>query len=574
MLCCLFPGDVLELDVYRSWEFTSDAPVRSIVLPYVLYGPPLYLLKLLSGYMSEAGYLRSYLLLVLPRLVVVLLSIAMDVMLFGVARRLRRHADTVMLVHATSYVSLVYYTRTLSNTVEAFLFVTLLYVTVTATPATRSLSPRKDRPDLGRRSIHNSDDVKSSGDDAGSPFVVAIVLVAGFFNRPTFVLFAAVPYLNWLLLGATTTPDILLKLWLTILNAAAVATTFLIGDSLYYGTLTGAALSAFKTDSLSASLVTFVKTLVVTPLNFIVYNLEPGNLAEHGLHPRTTHLLVNMPLLFGVLALFPVVSAVRVIRDKLGRRTTSEKPPGKPASGTLLLSVIVPLLALSVFPHQEARFLIPVLAPLALLYGHHVFGVASFRAVTVAWVLFNVAGCEFFGALHQGGLLPCLRHIQGIHAREPHVTRHVIFYHTYMPPRFLLSLPSQHATGESDDAPRCGSTTVHDMKGASALALNDKVTDIVARSTCKSNEILLVSPATLDYQLCSSSTTFTSRLLQQFHLHLSTEDFPEIGDFCCGGKPSRHCSLALNCNETNLLRRIFSLTSLNLYEISHLFSHD
>ena len=210
-----------------------------------------------------------------------------------------------------------------------------------------------------------------------------------------------------------------------------------------------------------------------------MYNLERDNLAAHGLHPRTTHLLVNMPLLFGVLALIPVVSAVCMIREKLGGRT-SEKPPGKPASATLLLSIVVPVLALSVFPHQEARFLVPVLAPLSLLHSHHVFGVASFRWVSVMWVLFNVAGCEFFGALHQGGLLPCLRHIQGIHAREPHVTRHVIFYHTYMPPRFLLALPSQHATKEAVDTPRCGSTTIHDLKGASALALNDKVIDIFA----------------------------------------------------------------------------------------------
>ena len=216
MLCFLFPDDILELDVFRSWEFMSDAPVRSIVLPYVLYGPPLYLLKFVSGYMSETSYLRPYLLLVLPRLVA------------------------------------------------------LLYVTVTATPATRSVSPRENRPDRGRRSTHDSDDVKTSGDDVGSPFVVALVLVTGFFNRPTFVFFAAVPCLNWLLLGATTTLAILLKLSLTLLNAAAVATAFLIDDSLYYRTLTSANLSAFKTDSLSVSLVTFVKTLVVTPLNFIV----------------------------------------------------------------------------------------------------------------------------------------------------------------------------------------------------------------------------------------------------------------------------------------------------------------
>ena len=405
-----------------------------------------------------------------------------------------------------------------------------------------------------------------TGDDLGHPIVLALVLVAGFFNRPTFVFFAAVPYLNWLLLAGTT-PTILLKFSVTLLNAFAIATAFLVGDSLYYGTLTDATLSVFKMESLSVLLVTFVNALVVTPLNFTMYNLERDNLAELGLHPRTTHLLVNMPLLFGLLALIPVVSVVCMIREKLGCRT-SEKPPGKPASATLLLSIVVPMLALSMFPRQEARFLIPVLAPLSLLYSHHVFGVASFRGFSVMWVLFNVGGCEFFGALHQGGLLPCLRHIQGIHAREPLVTRHVVFYNTYTPPRFLLARPSQHATGESVGAPRCGSTTVHDLKGASALALNDKVTDIVASSTCKSNEILLVSPATLDYQLCSSNTVLTFRLLRQFHLHLSTEDLPETEDFWCGGKPPRHCSFPLNCNETNLLRRIVSLTSLNLYEIN------
>ena len=114
-------------------------------------------------------------------------------MLFSLARRLRRNADTVMLVHATSYISLVYYTRTLSNTVEAFLFVALLYVTVTATLATRGLSPRKDRPDLGRRSIHDIDNVKTSGDDVGSPFVLALVLVAGFFKPPDFCVLCCRP---------------------------------------------------------------------------------------------------------------------------------------------------------------------------------------------------------------------------------------------------------------------------------------------------------------------------------------------------------------------------------------------
>ena len=37
--------------------------------------------------------------------------------------------------------------------------------------------------------------------------------------------------------------------------------------------------------------------LELTPLNFLRYNLLPSNLAEHGLHPRWLHLVVNLPMI-------------------------------------------------------------------------------------------------------------------------------------------------------------------------------------------------------------------------------------------------------------------------------------
>lgn len=39
-------------------------------------------------------------------------------------------------------------------------------------------------------------------------------------------------------------------------------------------------------------------SLVLCPLNALRYNASPDNLAAHGLHPRVTHALVNLPLLF------------------------------------------------------------------------------------------------------------------------------------------------------------------------------------------------------------------------------------------------------------------------------------
>ncbi|PSS08868.1 hypothetical protein PHLCEN_2v3435 [Hermanssonia centrifuga] len=37
--------------------------------------------------------------------------------------------------------------------------------------------------------------------------------------------------------------------------------------------------------------------LVLTPYNFLLYNLSSENLAQHGLHPRWLHLVVNLPML-------------------------------------------------------------------------------------------------------------------------------------------------------------------------------------------------------------------------------------------------------------------------------------
>jgi phosphatidylinositol glycan class Z len=46
-----------------------------------------------------------------------------------------------------------------------------------------------------------------------------------------------------------------------------------------------------------------------------MYNVKTENLSEHGLHPRYLHLLVNMPLLFGPLALLAYQGVYEKIRS-------------------------------------------------------------------------------------------------------------------------------------------------------------------------------------------------------------------------------------------------------------------
>ena len=94
-------------------------------------------------------------------------------------------------------------------------------------------------------------------------------------------------------------------------------------------------------------------SIVPAPVRNLAYNLDVDNLATHGLHPRLTHVAVNCQLLFG-----PVFAAVAasILRARVSKM--------------LAASIFVPLCVLSIFPHQEPRFLAPLLLPfLSLLAG-------------------------------------------------------------------------------------------------------------------------------------------------------------------------------------------------------------
>ena len=116
--------------------------------------------------------------------------------------------------------------------------------------------------------------------------------------------------------------------------------------------------------------------------------MQEENLREHGIHPRYLHALVNMPIMFGPIALLSAFHFIRLsiaravggskhqhVAPPTRRRSTKNKRKkicGLPlALGTMRLTlgacVIAPLVILSCAPHQEPRFLLPLLPVLALL---------------------------------------------------------------------------------------------------------------------------------------------------------------------------------------------------------------
>jgi hypothetical protein len=201
---------------------------------------------------------------------------------------------------------------------------------------------------------------------------------------------------------------------------------------------------------------------VVTPYNAFKYNASYDNLETHGIHPRLTHVIVNFPMLFGPLAFAAYKSWSRALAGffSFSRAATDSKKEKKTnvdavscavssANATrvaLLFALFVPLLCLSLAPHQEPRFLLPLLpaAAAAAAADGAAARFAASPATLAAWSATNALAAGFFGFAHQGGVVPAVAQMASILA-EDDTAEHalVYFWRTYTPPESLLAFPAE-----------------------------------------------------------------------------------------------------------------------------------
>ena len=167
----------------------------------------------------------------------------------------------------------------------------------------------------------------------------------------------------------------------------------------------------------------------ITPLNNALYNMKSENLAKHGLHPRYLHLVVNLPMLCGPLALYIYYHGAW---NLLGSNSAMDKRLIKSTRKTiyqyqffdinrLLVSCVCSGLGiLSLAPHQEPRFLLPLVFPVLLYCSINIDRERqrktkmktcnSSRRWQIVWLLFNAALFTLFGVFHQAGVLRALNH--------------------------------------------------------------------------------------------------------------------------------------------------------------------
>jgi len=249
---------------------------------------------------------------------------------------------------------------------------------------------------------------------------------------------------------------------LASIKAVATAVLLVVVDSTCYGrvspTLSSvqAALTAFvaavssATDSGTiASRITAAaeaSCITLAPWNSFQYNADPANLAAHGLHPRWLHAVVNGHIVYGLgwtaVALYAVLVAAGWLRGSLQAGATLRSN----SLVTLCFWVVaVGLAVLTSAPHQEPRFLLPLVVPVAVVVAAVLndgaqqpqpISAASIASAAPpvapqaappvapqaapstkgvlsalffsAWLLHNCAVGFFYGFAHQGGVLPSM----------------------------------------------------------------------------------------------------------------------------------------------------------------------
>ncbi|ORY83194.1 Alg9-like mannosyltransferase family-domain-containing protein [Protomyces lactucae-debilis] len=382
----LFQGaDAVTADLFHagksstlSWEFTSQRPVRSIAPLYIFLSPALYLLRAFKPAASPQQIFATL------RLQQFGLSLGIDALIYLLsnARRTRQHKTLAnVILFASSYTAWTYHTHTFSNSWETWLVLLALYL---------HLYQHGYMAQLLR----------------------GVILALGAFTRVSFVSFLAPIYLLSLGQRAALASSII-----SLTAAIATATVFVLADSAYYQNTTPLPIPAVLTSwPGAAACQAILSKLVLTPVNNLLYNADSANLAKHGLHPRWTHLLNLVILLGPALTLLP------------GRLPTR--------SATLLVSAVAGFVSLSLVPHQEARFLLPVtallLTALDLDPQNEVVAeeivvtevetalekdilvtdtqiVAPTRRISrrfiASWIVFNALAGGLFGLLHQRGVI-------------------------------------------------------------------------------------------------------------------------------------------------------------------------
>lgn len=286
-----------------------------------------------------------------------------------------RERRHALLLVSSSYVTWTYQTHTFSNAVETLLVLWSLVMT------------QRILNDKSRSALVSS-------------AVLGSLTAIGIFNRITFPAFI-LPSGVHLLFHFSRKP----------LSSLALSTTFLLTTILAVAVDT-----SFYNDSTESPFHLLRTNPVITPINSLLYNTSSSNLSTHGLHPPYQHFIASLPLLLG-----PSLLLIWNVRK----------------TALPILSVLSATFLLSLIPHQEPRFLLPVV-PLVLSSVRLPKARLLRRYWVASWFIFNAVLGVLMGVYHQGGVVPAQLWLGQQEQQHLLDFTEVFWWRTYSPPPWLL----------------------------------------------------------------------------------------------------------------------------------------
>ncbi|KAL4909479.1 hypothetical protein BDW74DRAFT_174682 [Aspergillus multicolor] len=484
-------GRILSYPSRLPWEFTSERPIRSVFPLWPIYDVPISLLKWFyteTGNESPPAQLVYY----AVRGVMFLLSFVLEDWAVHELVPLPRHRRVALALVASSYVTWTHQTHTFSNSLETLLVAWGLVLI-------NRIIDNKRRSSLF------------------SCAVLSFICVAGVFNRITFPAFLVIPGLQ-----------LLPHFWRKPLSFLSIISFGLIFfciavfiDTTFYRP--------------STSFRDVLRSPVITPLNNLLYNTDSSNLALHGLHPHYNHFLVNLPQLLGP-------ALVTMVMQAYNQRSIPSWMKNIRAASALSATAM-----LSIFPHQEPRFLIPCV-PLLLSCVQ----IRKSRLFLAAWVIFNAALGFLMGVYHQGGVVPTQLAVPSIisattetwheSVKAPRsLTATVVWWKTYSPPLWLLgdnsTLPLDVNIDTRDFMGKPGPEMVSELeKLVPSCPLKQKRGEVLESDSEQSDVVFVIAPTSVTYleqfmapQNSESSLELLELWTYRKHISLDDLDFGTDG---------------------------------------------
>lgn len=231
----------------------------------------------------------------------------------------------------------------------------------------------------------------------------------------------------------------------------------------------------------------------------------------------------------------------------------------------MIASFAIPIAILSTIPHQEARFIIPVLFPLSIcctpmirqnstFENHNHRGIVKSNSnhqtehsksntnrVQLIWHACNLVLMIFYGFLHQGGVLPLTSHVAMELKAKPELTHvHLFTSYTYSIPTALLHLRNTKKVYVSSDNHKFKLIQDFYLYEKGGQELKSVIKDIVMKMRqCKINDRAKKLPYRIYYAIPGSAVKefaelafnnyqkdFEYHRVKDFYPHLSTEMMP------------------------------------------------